>query len=108
MMKTNEVREDLGTFDAPVIGITLFEGIPRAVIVFHDGKIVTATLAESQIGGVPVGTKSRGRDVTVITAPEGMTVKVDSFKTTKDSVRDFKVYRETSTVYDVLSIYFRQ
>ncbi|MDR2846072.1 MAG: hypothetical protein LBV63_02200 [Candidatus Methanoplasma sp.] len=107
-MKTNEIREDLGTFDAPVIGITLFEGIPRAVIVFHDGKIVTATLAEEHTGGVPVGTKNRGRDVTVITAPGGMTVRVESFRTTKDSVRDFKVYRETSTAYNVLSIDYRQ
>ncbi|MDR0887969.1 MAG: hypothetical protein LBM39_02140 [Candidatus Methanoplasma sp.] len=108
MATTNELREGLEKFDAPVIGITLYEGIPRAVIIYHDGKLVTATLADEQIGGVPVNTKSRGRDVTVITAPEGITVKVESVNVTKNYTKDFKVYSHASTEYNVLSLDYRQ
>ncbi|MDR0523026.1 MAG: hypothetical protein LBG62_01180 [Candidatus Methanoplasma sp.] len=99
-MITDEVREDMGAFDVPVIGVTMVAGVPAAVLVFHDGRLASAALGEAHSGGMPVGSQ-KSKEQGTVPAPAGMEATVRVCRVTKNLVRDFKVYRESRMAYSV-------
>ncbi|MDR3206427.1 MAG: hypothetical protein LBT41_04985 [Candidatus Methanoplasma sp.] len=102
-MNTNETIQELGTFETPVIGITLFAGMPHAVLIFHEGMLISAILGEGAAGGRPIR-YGKDKGTTTIQAPPGMTAEVRKYVRSADAVRDFRMYRDTETVCEVLRL----
>ncbi|MDR3283020.1 MAG: hypothetical protein LBS92_05370 [Candidatus Methanoplasma sp.] len=102
-MITNETIDELGTFETQVIGITLFAGMPHAVLIFHEGTLISALLGESTASGLPIR-DGKDKGTTTVQAPPGMVAEVRMYRRSKDVVRDFRVYRDTATVCEVLKL----
>jgi len=97
----------LSEFEESVIAISSVDGVPENVIVFHDGKLIGASLTDNVRGGFPICTDRKigmPGNASMVPAPKGMKAKIMETENTKDVARDFRVSKRSVIKYTVTKL----
>jgi hypothetical protein len=103
-------KEDVVTlseFEESVIAISSVDGVPENVIVYHDGKLIGASLTDSVRGGFPIYTDRKigiPGSASTVSAPQGMKARIVETENTKDVARDFRVSKKSVIKYAVTKL----
>lgn len=103
--KEDTVR--LSEFEESVIAISSVDGVPENVIVFHDGKLIGASLTDDVRGGFPIYTDRKigmPGNASMVQAPQGMRARIVETENTKDVARDFRMSRVSVIKYEVVKL----
>ncbi|MFA6710298.1 MAG: hypothetical protein WC067_00375 [Candidatus Methanomethylophilaceae archaeon] len=97
----------LSEFEESVIAISSVDGVPENVIVFHNGKLIGASLTDDVRGGFPICTDRKigmPGNASMVQAPKGMKAKIVETESTKDIARDLRLSRVSVTKYEVVKL----